>query len=101
MCCLRGANKSFMYNLEEVQSSNSYCWWNMVTESNVSTQAYTAPVTLMNRRQGSRPVSVLLSSISILTKNNIYSASIITLLSKQHTLQNTSGVVITAVENKI
>jgi len=51
MCCLRGANKSSMYNLEEVQSSNSYCWWSMVTESNISTQAYTLPLTLMKRRQ--------------------------------------------------
>ena len=48
----------------------------------------------------SRPVSVLLSLISILTKN-IYSASIITLLSKQRTLKNTDGVVMTVVENKI
>ena len=40
-----------MYNLEEVQSSNSYCWWSMVTESNISTQAYTLPLTLMKRRQ--------------------------------------------------
>jgi hypothetical protein len=40
-----------MYNLEEGQSSNTYCRWNMVTGSNVSTHAYTVPLTLMNRRQ--------------------------------------------------
>jgi len=46
----RCGKKSSMYNLE-VLSSNTYCRWNMVTESNVSTQAYTVPITLMNRRQ--------------------------------------------------
>lgn len=51
MCCRRGTNKSSVYNLEEVQSANSYYWWNMVTESKVSTQAYIVPLTLVNRRQ--------------------------------------------------
>ena len=89
-----------MHNLEEVQSSNSYCWWNMVTESNVCTQAYTVPLTLMNRIKEGFLFQSSLSLISILTKN-IYSAPIITLLCKHRTLKNTEGVVITAVENKI
>jgi hypothetical protein len=72
----------------------------MVTESNVTTQAYTMPLTLMNRRQEVFLFQSSLSLISIL-KKNIYSASIITLPSKHRALMNTEGDVKTAVENKI
>jgi hypothetical protein len=100
MCCLRGANKSSMHNFRR----SSVFQQLLLVEHDDWVKCLYARLNhvfnTLNRRQEVVLFQYSLSLISI-PKKNIYSASIITLLSKQRTHKNTEGVVITVVENKI